>query len=144
MTGILLWNMRDGWLAYNSSLVDFYGRKKLSYYYVKQSQQPLVFIMDDSLKGYVCNDSLKEYQGEYRIYDGLGKLLQSGDFCVGSNQNAQICDFSGLKNEKYLILELRADNRIYYNHFINEKRVHDFEHYKKFLSVYTEKSDLQN
>ena len=144
MTGILLWNMRDGWPAYNSALVDYYGRKKLSYYYVKQSQQPLVFIMDDSLKGYVCNDSLKKYQGEYRIYDGSEKLLQSGDFCVGSNQNAQIGDFSGLKNEKYLILELCVGNQIYYNHFINEKRVHNFECYKKFLSVYTEKLGFQS
>ncbi len=143
MTGVLLWNMRDGWPAYNSALVDYYGRKKLSYYYVKQSQQPLVFIMDGELQGYVCNDTLKAYQGEYRIYDGLGKLLQKGDFSVGGNQNALIGDFSGLKKEKYLILALQVDDTLSYNHFINEKRAHSFEGYKEFLSVYTKKSGFR-
>jgi hypothetical protein len=44
--------------------------------------------------------------------------------------------FADLKNEKYLILELEVDGKTYYNHFINEKRVHDFAGYKKFLTGY--------
>ena len=139
MTGILLWNMRDGWPAYNSALVDYYGRKKISYYYVKQSQQPLVFIMDDKLKGYVCNDSLEENQGEYRIYNHAGTLLRKGNFSVGSNQNEPIGDFSDLKDERYLILELQVNSNVYVNHFVNEERAHSFEKYKKFLSFYKEK-----
>lgn len=142
MTGILLWNMRDGWPAYNSALVDYYGRKKLSYYYVKQSQQPLVFLMDDKLVGYACNDSLQAFQGEYRIYDDTQKLLRKGAFRVGANQNACIGDFSGLKDTKYLILELQVGEKIYVNHFINEKRLHGFEGYKNFLSVYAAKSEI--
>ncbi len=142
MTGVLLWNMRDGWPACNSAMVDYYGRKKLSYEYVKQSQQHLVFIINDDLVGYVCNDTLKEYQGEYRICDVKGNVLRKGNFSAGANQNVVLDDFSEAVKEKYLILELHVGNQIYYNHFINGKRCHDFEEYKAFLSVYAKKAKL--
>ncbi|MBR1974303.1 MAG: hypothetical protein IKA20_00460 [Clostridia bacterium] len=142
MTGVLLWNMRDGWPAYNSAMIDYYGRKKLSYYYVKQSQQPLVFLMDDGLVGYACNDTLQETKGTYRIYSGTGALLSEGEFSVRGNQNGKIGDFSDLRDEKYLILVLQVGEKVYTNHFINEKRIHSFESYKQFLSVYTAKFGL--
>ncbi len=136
MTGVLIWNMRDGWPAYNSAVVDYYGRKKLAYYYLRQSQQPLTFIMNKELNGFVCNDSLQAFTGTYKIYDGDKKLLQSGVFNVKANENERVGTFDELKNEKYLILELEVDGKTYFNHFINEKRVHDFAGYKKFLSGY--------
>ena len=142
MTGVLLWNMRDGWPAYNSAMVDYYGRKKLSFEYVKQSQQHLAFIMDDNLVGYVCNDTLQEWQGEYRICGVKGNVLQQGEFFVGANQNEVLRDFSGEIQEKYLILELRIGDKVYYNHYINGKRYHDFEEYKAFLASYASKAGI--
>ena len=142
MTGVLLWNMRDGWPAYNSALVDYYGRKKLSYYYVRQAQQPLVMIMNNELSAYACNDSMQVYEGEYRIYGIDGNLLKEGNFAVGANVNVKVGDFSDLKGEKYLILELRVGDKVYLNHFINEKRAHDFEGYKRFLAVYAAKANI--
>ena len=143
MTGILLWNMRDGWPAYNSALVDYYGRKKLAYSYVKQSQQPLVFIMDEHSVGYVCNDSLKEYQGEYRVYDVSGKQLAKGDFSVGANQNQRLGDLLHGKKKEYLILELHVGGKVFYNHFAGGQ-THSFEEYKAFLAVYGGKVALDN
>jgi len=89
--------------------------------------------------GYVCNDSLEANQGEYRIYNHAGTLLHKGNFSVGSNQNEPIGDFSDLKDERYLILELQVNSNVYVNHFVNEERAHSFEKYKKFLSFYKEK-----
>ena len=142
MTGVLLWNMRDGWPAYNSALVDYYGRKKLAYSYVKQAQQPLVFIVDEAYVGYVCNDTLQNYQGEYRVYDVAGALLKKGDFSVGANQNQRLGEVLHGIEKPYLILELRVNGRIYYNHFVGGKGHHDLEEYKAFLSVYGKKVTL--
>ena len=95
--------------------------------------------MNGKLQGYACNDGLKAYQGEYTVYNGEGQVLQTGGFSVGVNENALIADFSNLQAEKYLILELAVGGERYVNHFINEKRAHDFDGYKKFLAVYQEK-----
>ena len=142
MTGILLWNMRDGWPAYNSSLVDYYGRKKLSYYYVRQSQQPLVGILDESLRLSVCNDLMTAYKGGYKIYNGGGQVLVEGEFSVEKNKNTMLGEFSCLQAEKYLIIELTVGENTYFNHFINEKRLHDFDGYKKFLAFYKKKANI--
>lgn len=136
MTGVLIWNMRDGWPAYNSAVVDYYGRKKLAHYYLRQSQQPLTFIMGEGLNGFVCNDTLQAFAGTYKIYDGAMNLLKSGEFTVKSNENEKVGTFADLKDVKYLILELEVDGKTYFNHFINEKRAHDFAGYKNFLTHY--------
>ena len=138
MTGILLWNMRDGWPAYNSALVDYYGRKKLSHDYVKQSQQPLVMVMD-KMVGYVCNDSLNAFEGTYCVYNAQGKALAEGTFDVAANQNQKLGDFAEVIKDKYLILELKVKDEVYYNHYINGKRTHDFKEYKQFLACYQKK-----
>jgi beta-mannosidase len=142
MTGVLLWNMRDGWPAYNSALVDYYGRKKLSYYYVRQSQQPLVGILDEGLRLTVCNDAMTAHKGGYKIYNGKGQVLVEGEFSVEKNKNSVVGEFTSLQAEKYLIIELSVGENTYLNHFINEKRIHDFEGYKKFLTVYQEKANI--
>ncbi|MBQ8876936.1 MAG: hypothetical protein IJY63_05265 [Clostridia bacterium] len=136
MTGILLWNMRDGWPAYNSALVDYYGRKKLSHYYVRQAQQPLTMIMDEGLNAYVCNDSLQAFSGKYKIYDEKNILLKEGTFELQPNVNANVGTFTELQDVKYLVLAVEVNGETYYNHFINEKRAHDFVGYKNFLRSY--------
>ena len=142
MTGILLWNMRDGWPAYNSALVDYYGAKKLSYYYVRQAQQPVVFIMNHDLTGCVCNDSLQAYQGEYQIWDEKGNLLKTGAFSVAENKNTELGDFSELATQKALILVLKVDGKSYYNHFICGARPHNFVAYKDFLAEYAKLANI--
>lgn len=136
MTGVLIWNMRDGWPAYNSAVVDYYGRKKLAYYYLRQSQQGLTMMMNEGLEAFICNDTLQAFTGKYKIYDGAKNLLKSGEFNVKHNQNEKVGTFDDLKEVKYLILEIEVEGKIYFNHFINEKRVHDFDGYKKFLANY--------
>ncbi|MGD0091346.1 MAG: sugar-binding domain-containing protein [Planctomycetota bacterium] len=37
-TGLLWWNLRDGWPVISDAIVDYYGRKKLAYEYVKRIQ----------------------------------------------------------------------------------------------------------
>ena len=136
MTGILLWNMRDGWPAYNSSLIDYYGSKKLAYYYVQRAQQFTVFVFDKGLNGYICNDTLKNVSGVYKIFDIEENLLASGDFIVAPNKNIKIGEFKKLNKVKYFILVLEIEGKNYFNHFVNGVRPHNFNDYKKFLTRY--------
>ena len=142
MTGILIWNMRDGWPAYNSAIVDYYGDKKLGYYYVRQAQQPIVFIMNNDLKGYICNDSLQAYQGEYQVLDCQGNALKTGNFSVAANENVLLGDFSDLQTDKGLILVLQIGGQRIYNHFFGGARPHKFEEYKEFLTRYANLAEI--
>lgn len=58
--GIMLWNLRDGFPIFSSSIIDYYGEKKFSYYAVKASYEPLQCIIDNEENDifvYVVNDS---------------------------------------------------------------------------------------
>ena len=59
-TGILWWNLTDGWPQISDAVVDRYGVKKLAYGFIKRSQQPLALMCDEPrdglLKLVVVND----------------------------------------------------------------------------------------
>lgn len=44
-TGILWWNLMDGWPQMSDAIVDYYFEKKLAYHYLKTSQQPLLLTL---------------------------------------------------------------------------------------------------
>ncbi|MGC4047483.1 MAG: hypothetical protein QM758_27115 [Armatimonas sp.] len=44
-TGILWWNLMDGWPQMSDAIVDYYFEKKLAYSYLKTSQQPLLLAL---------------------------------------------------------------------------------------------------
>ncbi len=50
-TGIIWWNLIDGWPQISDAVVDYYGTKKLAYHYIKRSQQPLCLIFDEPKDG---------------------------------------------------------------------------------------------
>jgi len=47
-SGILWWNLIDGWPQTSDAVVDYFYRKKLAYYYIKRVQQPLLMLIGES------------------------------------------------------------------------------------------------
>ena len=162
MSGILLWNMRDGWPAYNSALVDYYGRKKLAFLFVKQSQQPLAIVMRGRSAVYhgdehsythpytacICNDTLQEVRGHCRIFEISGTLYNEFAFHVYPNDKCYH-DFVKIHpsldepiypKSDFLIFELKTeDGSVIYNHFVRPAKEHNLDEYKQFLEVYLKK-----
>jgi len=48
-TGMTWWNIRDGWPVISDSVVDYYGRRKLAYDYIKRAQQDAQLAMETGL-----------------------------------------------------------------------------------------------
>lgn len=46
-SGIIWWNIIDGWPQISDAVVDWYGTKKLAYHYIKRSQKPFVIMCDE-------------------------------------------------------------------------------------------------
>ncbi len=46
-TGILWWNLLDGWPQFSDAVVDYYFGKKLAYEVIKRSQAPVCLMMDE-------------------------------------------------------------------------------------------------
>ena len=46
-TGLIWWNVMDGWPQFSDAIVDYYFNKKLAYYYIRRVQQPVCVMVDE-------------------------------------------------------------------------------------------------
>lgn len=72
-TGIIWWNLIDGWPQISDAVVDYYFDRKLAYYYIRRSQQPLCMMFDEPENGflglYAVNDTQNNTELTYRVTD---------------------------------------------------------------------------
>ena len=72
-TGIIWWNLRDGWPIISDAVVDFYNSKKLAYYYIKQVQHNACVMIGDPVDGkhpvIAVNDTREEKSGTVVVRD---------------------------------------------------------------------------
>ena len=116
-TGILLWNMRDAWPEMTSSLVDYYGAKKLAFYVVKNSNEPLQVLFDEQdgmVNILLSNDTMDDAEGNYRILKADGTVLAEGSAKFGKNGNKLV---HALPVDGIYYSELTVNGKTAYNYF---------------------------
>ncbi len=83
-TGVLWWNLIDGWPQISDAIVDYYGNKKLAYAYIKRAQAPVALMCDEpnenGISLYGVSDLEKEVTVRWsikRVTDGV--VLAAGE-----------------------------------------------------------------
>ncbi|MBT7165403.1 MAG: glycoside hydrolase family 2 [Victivallales bacterium] len=94
-SGVLWWNMVDGWPQISDAIVDYYLGKKLAYHYLKRVHGQLAVIVREpgawNASVVVSNDSREVKQGSYRIWDAdTDETVLAGDFRAPANENAEL------------------------------------------------------
>jgi len=90
-SGIIWWNIIDGWPQISDAVVDYYGRKKLAYSYIKCSQSPVCLLFDEpdengTIRLIAVNDTPEDVTVSYRVTDGMtDALLLSGTVTVAAD-----------------------------------------------------------
>ncbi len=107
-TGLLWWNIIDGWPQISDAVVDWYGVKKLAYAYIKRSQAPLCLMCAEPKNGVLpliaSNDTQEDKTVEYTVENVVtGDKVADGSFTVGANGLAQVADLPEQKDGFYLI-----------------------------------------
>lgn len=82
-TGIIWWNLIDGWPQFSDAVVDYYFQKKLAFYYIRQAQQPVLLAMREPdnwhIELAVINDTAHPVELRYTLKDALsGEALLEG------------------------------------------------------------------
>ncbi len=141
-TGIIWWNLLDGWPQMSDAVVDYYFEKKLAYGYIKRAQAPFTIAAKDieswGLTVYACNDTFQKKNGKYKITDAeTGNLIKEGCFSVGENCTSALCKLNIFYSEKkMLIFEWEIDGEYGYNHYLCGYPPFDFEKYKSWMEKY--------
>jgi len=138
-TGILWWNLLDGWPQMSDAVVDYYFTKKRAYEYIKRSQAPFAIIAgepeDGVLKLLACNDTLGAAQGSFTVTDGLtDALLLEGSFTAPENATTCIGEVALCAcDQRFLMIRWTADGATGFNHYTCGERPLSLDAYKRFI-----------
>ena len=123
-TGIIWWNLLDGWPQMSDAVVDYYFTKKLAYYYIKRSQAPFTVAADESADGatlpiYACNDTLKEKSGHLTVKDAsTDEVLYEMDFTSTANTSTLLLNLKIPDGQRILIFDWHSDGESGFNHYL--------------------------
>lgn len=143
LNGVLLWTFNEGYPSFTSGLIDYYGDKKLAWYYVRNSQKSIQTIVTEengALAGRVSNLSLLPADGFVTVYDENGTKLGKYGFSVNGTDCREV--FRIKKETGFLVTETAIGEEKFYNHF-SVQRKYEYKDYKKFLSDYKYKLDIE-
>ena len=133
MTGMLIWNLLDGWPQFSDAVVDYYYTPKLAYHALKRSQEPVCLLFREPKDGVlelVCaNDTLKAVNFTYRVTNVTNdREITAGNGYTAANVTAPVCSipYTGDDAVVYLI-EWTLDGKTYRNHYVSGKAPLNYE-----------------
>jgi beta-mannosidase len=89
-TGIIWWNIADGWPQFSDAVVDYYGVRKLAFEVVRRSQLPVGVVVREPRDGQhevvICNDRRLPATVTYVIREiGREGTILAGDVLAGGD-----------------------------------------------------------
>lgn len=134
-TGLIWWNLVDGWPQFSDSVVDYYYVKKAAYSFIKRSQQPICLMFTEAKNGVhtlcAANEFLNQKQITYKVTDITeDKVVLEGGATLSPNgmDALDTVAFDGNKDHFYLI-EWTVDGKAYKNHYMSGTVPYDYKTY---------------
>jgi len=134
-TGIIWWNLIDGWPQISDAVVDWYGCKKLAYHYIKRSQASVCMMFDETDEQgknglYAVNDLPIHKALHYRIIDMThDKILAEGECNADGDSSIKVCALT-LPEKSFIYMEWYDDDQVKgENHYITTSRDISYEQY---------------
>jgi beta-mannosidase len=138
-TGVIWWNLMDGWPQFSDAIVDYYFGRKLAYPYIWRVQQPLCLMIDEPRDWHVRlvagNDSRRDIAGDYRVWDAdTNATLLEGAFASRANENRRLGAIRVSRSEqRMLLIEWRVAGLAYGNHYLLGTPPFSLPHYRAWL-----------
>ena len=137
-TGIIWWNVRDGWPIISDAVVDYYGSKKLAYYFLSNVQKNVCVFVNDPVDGayplVAVNDTRHPAEGTVTVTDvATGREVFKGSYRVGANGRETIARLPVLEGQGMLLIRYEADGERFGNHYLYGEPPYDLKEYRNWL-----------
>lgn len=138
-TGIMWWNLTDGWPQFSNATVDYYGTKKLAYFFIKNVQRPVCVMFREPENGKIAligaNETMTEQKISYKIRElTKGEVVLEGEAVIQPNGNLEIADLPAVTDGvKFYAIEWIHNGELYRNHYVDGKPPYDFKQYVEWL-----------
>lgn len=144
-TGILWWNLLDGWPQVSDAIVDYYYTKKLAFHYIKRSQEPVCLMFDEPQEGRLRLVAVNDLPAHKNISYVVKKYMDitndvvvlSGEVSLEADTAATIDSITISENEKeFYYMEWTMDGKTYKNHYFTNIIDIDYQAYMQALKKY--------
>jgi beta-mannosidase len=137
-SGILWWNVIDGWPQFSDAIIDYYFGVKLAYHYIRRVQQPICVIVGEPGPGkrlpvIVSNDSRADADVRYRIWDAdSSETVAGGVFRSRANENWQVADIRTYASDQRLyLIRWEVDGQQFSSHYLAGFPPFNLERYRR-------------
>lgn len=140
-TGIIWWNMLDGWPQISDAIVDYYFRKKRAYQTVCRAQWPVLIAADEHAGWehaiYLLNDGRESYEVTYVVKDGdTGEVLLSGAERSPANENLRLGAVRVIPaSRRLLVFEWQMEGKTYGSYYVTGFPPYPVENWRRWLGV---------
>ena len=123
-TGILWWNLRSGWPIISDEVVDYYGGRKLAYYYIQRVQTDACVMITDAVDGKhpitAVNDTRAAKQGTVTVKDmDTKKILFTGKFDIPANGKTIAGRIPQTDRQSMWLIEYTIGTKKHTNHYLS-------------------------
>lgn len=138
-TGILWWNVMDGWPQFSDAIVDYYFKPKLAYYFIKNVQQDICVMMDEPdnwvQKIIVVNDTSFDKTIKCYIRDiETNELVFQGEYMAYADKSTVIGKIPYARNkQRFFVINWQGDV-CGHNHYLAGQPPFDFDTYRNWLN----------
>ena len=138
-TGMLWWNIRDGWPLISDAIVDWYFSRKMAYYFIRNAQKDVCALINDAVDGFhplvVINDTREAASGELSVTDvKSGKVVFKGKYEVGPNGREVIARIPERNGQGiFKITYTGRGGETHGNHYLYGKAPFNLKEYRDLL-----------
>ena len=137
-TGIIWWNLRDGWPIISDAIVDFYNSKKLAYYYIVHVQTNACVMIGDAQGGnhpiIAVNDTREAKSGSVIVRDAdTGETLFSSPFIIPVNGKVVVGAIPESNNQAMWLIDFSIGEEKYTNHYLSGKAPFKLDDYQRWF-----------
>ena len=133
-TGLLWWNVRDGWPQLSDAVVDYFYSKKLAYWTIRNAQRDQIVMVRDDHRTIAVNDTLTDVAGSVTIRDAAtgAVVLERKSFTIPANGTLDLGEVSW-QGQGVLLIDATLGGKPFVNHFLYGGIPFDYASIRKLL-----------
>lgn len=138
-TGIIWWNLLDGWPQFSDAVVDYYFRRKRAFRAIQRAQSPLLMAFREPEQGMqelvLCSDIPRAIQLEFSVRDmDTGEVLTVGEASVDADSVATVHRLPYRSDQRRLLLiEWSGGGLTGWSHYLSGQPPFDLRWYRAHM-----------
>lgn len=140
-TGLIWWNVIDGWPQISDAVVDYDGKPKLAWHIIKRCQRDVQLMISEydawRHRLIAVNDTCQAVAGQYRVIDHTGgACVLEGQFSLEPDGRAELASFAVNPSRQALyLIEWQIGSQVWHNHYIAGRYPFSLERFRGWMEA---------